>query len=210
MAQLTGHASLAPSGGTSEVFTTPFPIKKGTRMRDVDGNEYLFVDFTATISKGCWAVISDDNTASPLLNASVGRVGVVCRGGTSNNGGWVQIYGLCNFAQTSAVSDEHTTNRTLRTQTSVTSPSGTVGFVSLTSADTNINRIHGAYVTDLLPAAAGAAGEDGSSAASDTSWPVTYTSAVTNAGSGLEHTGLTLGVMLNYPHVAGIDTYGTT
>ena len=47
--QLTGEPGAFPSQGTSNVFTTPFPLAAGTRARDRDGNEYLFCDFTATV-----------------------------------------------------------------------------------------------------------------------------------------------------------------
>jgi hypothetical protein len=113
----------------------------------------------------------------------------------------VQVYGLCNFAQTNEASDVDTTMGVLAAGKVATSPAGSVGFVSLVSLDAN--RIFGAWRSTLTPIQAGVVG------ATDSSWPTTYTTLVTdNAGLGVGHTGLTIAVWLNYPMLAGtVDNF---
>ena len=192
MAQFSGQGPAGlPSGGTQAMFTTPYPMRVGQRARDVDGNEYVFCDFGAAVSPGIWVTISAVHVANPVVSsqASPIRVGVVCGGPgpigtelTSNMGGWVQIYGLCNFALTNEASDVGTTFGVLAAGKVATSPAGTVGYVSIVSLDAN--RIYGAWDALLTPVAAGISGT------TDASFPTTYVTAVTdNAGLGLGHTG---------------------
>ncbi len=207
MANLTGFSDAFP-GGTSQTYAAPFPIKPGTRARGVgapdDGNEYVFCEFGGPVSPGIWVVFDDLYVATPLLSTSVGRVGVVCGGpgprgteATSDLGGWVQIYGVCNFAQYQGASGDDTKGLTgLVGQIAVTSPSGSISL--LTSTSTDSNRVYGAWGASGTPAALGVVG------ASDSSFPVTYTTLVTdNAGLGTGHTGLTIAVMLNFPYAVG-------
>ncbi len=209
MAQLTGPATGFP-GDTGKTYTTPYPIRPGTRARGAGadtGNEYEFVDFGGPVSPGIAVVIDDFFVATPLLSTSVGRVGIACGGpgphgteATSDLGGWVQIFGLCTFAQTQSASDADTKGlATVVAQLAVTSPSGSLSF--LTSTSTDANRIYGMWGASGTPL------QHGISGASDSSYPVTYTTLVTdNAGVGLGHTGLTVAVMLNYPYVVGSVT----
>lgn len=195
MANLTGYAGVFP-GGTSAVFTTPFPITVGTKAPDQSGNEYVFVEFSGPISTGEWVVIDDLNVASALIDTSVGRVGIVAGDApTSNDGGWVQIYGLNIIAQTHDVSDAVSPHLGhLRAVTYATTPLGTIGVVLGVSQESVL--IHNAWPTALTPAAAGISG------ASDASWPTTYTTAQSSP-AGSQHSGAVLGVFLNYPFIEG-------
>lgn len=210
MAELTGVPQ-AYSAGTSKTYTTPFPFKIGTRGRDVDGNEYIFCEFGAAVSPGIWVKIGDNHVTTALAAGDVGRVGVVCGGpgptgteATSNLGGWVMVYGLCNFAQTSDVTDTSPQTGSgigwLKAGAVVTSPAGTAAYVSGVSLDAT--RIYNAWTT-LTPVQAGISG------ASDSSGPTSYVTLVTdNAGLGVGHTGSTINVFLNYPYCAGnVDNF---
>lgn len=202
--QFTGVAGVLP-GDSSKSYTTPWPVKPGTRARDVDGNEYLFTDYLNTMYPGTLAVINELNQAGPLLIGSRGRVGVVMGGGTSDAGGWVQIFGSNIHVQTGFASDavggfgSGITSAQACAQTSVTTPSGTISWVS----DTSIpgNRILGLSFSTLTPV------QGGMSGATDGSYPTTYTTQVTDDSGSLgfiAHTGLELAVFLNYPYVTGI------
>jgi hypothetical protein len=96
MAELTGFATGFPNG-TSVVHTTPYPVKVGTRARGTDGSEYVYVNFTGTVYSRTAVTINADGTASILAAAAGARgpIGVVCAQASSDNGGWVQIYGRC-------------------------------------------------------------------------------------------------------------------
>jgi hypothetical protein len=226
LAQLVGPGGMGSAGETSAIFNTPFPHKPGDKQRDTEGNEYVFCDFTATVYYGCLVQLTSNYFASPLLGTTLRpfRVGVVCSGNpssvagnhpTSDNGGWVQIYGVHPAVQTGSASDGLTSDGTVAyrciPQTSVGTPSGTLSVVIQTagsSAPTSESGnliygmwlVHFAEVTDLTT-------WSGSSAASG---PTTFD--VNNATSGAATSafiGQTYAVFLNYPYVTGVTTaYG--
>jgi len=196
MAQLTGPAQSFPCP-TSAVLrhTSPLPLNLGTRARDADGNEYVWVAFGGPISSGEWVIVTDLHVATALIHASVGRVGIVVgTGPTSDDCGWIQVYGLNTIAQTSGVTDTVSIARGLRATSVLTTPLGTAGFITQVSQESNI--IHGAWITQLTPTEAGITG------ASDGSWPTTYTSQ-SSSPAGYQHSGQVIGVFLNYPYVDG-------
>jgi len=98
-------------GGVSEVYTTPFPHALGTFARDADGNEYVFCDYSSPVCAEMVVAITPITwTAAPLTTTSRGLIGVVpdyAKLGrsadsptvdasyqwTSDNAGWVQVYG---------------------------------------------------------------------------------------------------------------------
>jgi hypothetical protein len=96
MAELTGPLT-AFAGGTSVVHTTPFPYKVGSRAVDTSGNIYVYCDYTGTIYGGLPVAISSTYTAGPVGITGRGPVGVACGYATSDNGGWVQIYGAATM-----------------------------------------------------------------------------------------------------------------
>ena len=204
MAQFTGQGPIGLPGGTSNTYTTPFPIRVGTKATDVDGNVYVFCEFAGPVSPGTWVTISNTHTALAIAAADTGRVGVVCGGpgplgteSTSNLGGWVQIYGLCNFAWTSEVttqSFDSALNNYLSAGKVVSSPAGSVGIVSLSSIDNTT--IFGAWMV----------ANTFNSQVTDASGPTSYVTLITdNAGLGL---GVmpTISVFLNFPYVQGTQT----
>lgn len=208
------------AGPTSQMWTTPFPHKPGDKARDTDGNEYVFVDFTATVYYGCLVQITSTYLAAPLLGTSLQpfRVGVVMAGTpssdnhpTSNHGGWVQIYGVHPAVQTGTASNGGVSDSTVAfwciPQTSVGTPSGTLSVIaqgagtSIAQSSVDGNLIYGMWlvhfgeVTDLTtwPGSSGASGPTSVLPNGETSG--TNTSAFI---------GQTYAVFLNYPYVTGI------
>ena len=223
MAELVGPGAIGEAGATSVIFSAPFPHRPGDKARDKDGNEYVFVDFIGTTYYGCLVQIDSIHQASPLLGTTLRafRVGVVCSGTpssdsgnhpTSDNAGWVQIYGVHPAVQTHTGSDagvSATVGGTywVRPQTSVGTPSGTFGLVlqiagtSIAQASADANVIYGMWVVDFaevtdLPNWVGSSGASGPSSMD-----------VLNATSGANtsaFSGQTYACFLNYPYVTGI------
>lgn len=165
MAQLQGPATAFP-GSTSDIYTTPFPISPGTRARDASGNEYVFCDFDAAVYPEIVVAIDPDFTAAvPAVGAVNGPLGVVTHflgmndvstatapaSGTTDQGGWVQIYGRAfvqvgaNAASPSDAANGPTTARTSAATlfylpTSATTPAGVLGTVSAPPETTTDSR----------------------------------------------------------------------
>ena len=222
MATLVGPGSIAPAGPTSQLWTTPFPHAPGDKSRDRDGNEYLFVDFTATVYFGTLVQINSLYQAAPLLGTAneAYRVGVVMGGlattvspdhPTSDNGGWVQVYGVHPAVQTGRASDAATAQLGAIPQTSVGTPSGILTFVApgaqaaTSGTSTEANLIYGMWlvpegqVTDLVtyPGASGSSG-----AATNNNW-LTDNATQTSGANTSAFIGSTYAVYMNYPYVTG-------
>src|SRR3990167_810705 len=169
MANMTGPV-IAAGGPTSVFHTTPFPHTPGAKGRDNEGNEYVYVDFTSTVYYGCLVQINAKYEAAPLLGtaARAYRVGVVMGGRavstagehpTSDNGGWVQIYGVHPAVQTGVATDGGVSATAggayfAIPQTSVGTPSGVLALiaqataVSIINTSTSGNVIYGMWVVD--------------------------------------------------------------
>ena len=175
MGTLTGSPVAAPHP-TSEVGTTPFPIQLGSRMRDSSGNEFMYVDFTATVYGGVTVSISNDGnfTAAALTEAHRGSVGVTMGTGTSDNSGWVQIYGYHSGAQLASGSSNVTSAMVAVVASSVSTPAAGMDCLAGTTVD--VHRIF-----DM--------------------WPTAVASTATT--SGTSHTGAEVPVWLNYPSTWG-------
>ena len=224
MSQLIGPGPIAAGGATSIVFATPFPHKPGEHARDNDGNEYVFVDFTANVYYGCLVQIDSTHLAAPLLGTASRpyRVGVVCSGTpssvagdhpTSDNGGWVQIYGVHSAVQTGIATDGAVSATAggayfCIPQTSVGTPSGTLSLIiqavasSIINTSTSGNIINGMWLVDFAETS-NLVTYPGTSA---TSGPVSRD--ILNDTSGANTSafiGQTHAVFLNYPWVTGIS-----
>jgi hypothetical protein len=216
MAYLVGPGPIAlpggpgGGGGTSNVFSQTsgnpgpgFPVRPGTRAHDQDGNQYIFLDYTSTLYAFQACQIMDDNTAQTLgVGAGFGtRVGVVQQGGTSDQGGWVMIYGRTfmqvgiNGASPSDAANGPTTLRTTQATvfvvpTSLTSPM-TLGYTSDGNTSTAIQRVRGIWVAfDASPADVSTSGTTLNGVAS--------TSATSFIGAAIA-------VFLNYPVIESQD-----
>lgn len=169
MPHLVGPGLIGAAGPTSNFYTTPFPHKPGDKARDKFGNEYVFVDFIGTTYYGVVVAINSEYLARPLTGSAAGvfrqptRIGVVVGGNnttignaTSDNGGWVQIYGLNQATQTGAASGGLASDGTVEyvcvAQTSVGSPDGTFSVItgvagtSIAQGSTDHPRIYGMWV----------------------------------------------------------------
>jgi hypothetical protein len=195
MANLTGPA-ITGAGATSEVFTTPFPHQVGTVLPDAAGNRYVFCDFTGTVFGGTPVQISSSFTAEKVGITGRGAFGVASGGGTSDNGGWVQIYGEATIqllGATAGVSPSDaangpttlsTTAQTkfwLPTTATSTGPEG----IRWTSGSTSI--LSGFQIEGLTVS---------------TNADLTAVSAVTAATS---HTGEQVKVFLNFPKIVHVN-----
>lgn len=231
MPAFVGQGPAGTAGHVSDIFTSPFPHRLGERARDIYGNEYVFCQFVTTnVAAGILVSINSFFNAAPFLGtARVGsRVGVAMTGATATtNAGWVQVYGVHLAVQTSGATDsdggsavassDQSVDYVLIPQTSVTTPSGTLGMVIVEAntsveASTNYRPIHGMW---LVPAAEVSNIPDARireqwpdvtspvSAVSATSGAVTLVVGVTNGTS--MHTGTSVMVVLNYPFYQGLD-----
>lgn len=210
MSTFQGYPQAFP-GGTSELYTTPFPITPGTRARDSSGNEYVFCDFTGNVYPEIAVIIGSDFTAqTPATTGWIGPLGVVADLGkngntsapvspwTSDQAGWVQIYGRAFVqvgANASSPSDAANGPTTVRT-------SAAIAFILPTSATTP------AGVLDMV--------SDGinSGAVSDAVWQVQGMSVATDVSVGdvsavtavsATHYGARAAVFLNYPVVEFVE-----
>ncbi len=199
MAILVGQGPIAlPGNYTSYAFSQTsgnpgpgFPLRLGTTAKDQDGNVYVFCDFVGTVYGSQPVQIFDDYTAQALATTGRGRVGVACTNCTSDQGGWVQIYGRCQLMLgMSGVSPSDAANgpTTLSTSaatkfmlaSSLSSPNG-IGWVSDPSSGNG-------YQIDGIQVASDASPGD--------------VSLVTSATS---HTGNQIAVFLNYPQIVYRD-----
>jgi len=68
-------------------------IRLGTRAKDVDGNEFIYLQGTASVVAGNW-VVWDQHYGTTLIAAtSVGPVGVAATATVLGEYGWFQIFG---------------------------------------------------------------------------------------------------------------------
>lgn len=167
-------------------------------MRDNSGNEYLYVDFTSTVYGRQPLLITDDHTAGVFGTSGRGRVGVAVTTGTSNQSGWVQIYGRCVMqigmgttgpSPSDDANGPTTLSTSLRTRfiiaTSETSPAA-LGWTSDASTD-------GYFVEGITVASDASPSNDVSDTCTTTS-----------------HTGAEVGVFLNYPQVMYRENVSST
>jgi hypothetical protein len=192
MAELSAQGPIISGAATSvAVATSASPFSKGLTMKDAAGNVYMWVEFTEAVFSGVPVQINSDFTASRLATTGRGAVGVAQGAATSDENGWVMVYGrtqvqlgMSGVSPSDAANGPTTLQTSLQTVfvlgTSLTSPNG-VGWVSgaaaaLTTAVTYV--IEGMFVaTDASPG---------------------DVSAVTSATS---HTGNQIAVFLNFPYI---------
>lgn len=100
MSELSAQGPVIHSGATSVVDSSGTQaVKLGTRAVDVDGNEFVYVDFQESFISGEWCAMDSGYLASQLTAASRGAVGVVA--GTvsaSDRFGWVCVRGVVTNA----------------------------------------------------------------------------------------------------------------
>jgi hypothetical protein len=187
-----GQGPIGHPGGTSVVFTTPYPLQRGSRAVDSAGNEYVFCDFTSTVNAGQPVAIGSDFTASILAVTGRGPVGVACARATSDQAGWVQVYGRCVMqiiASGVSPSDDANGPTTLGTSagtvfvlpTSITSPMALAWVSGNTSVASRVEI-------------------EGMTVATDASVSNSVTATTATTSDSGAHTGHEVAVFLNYPN----------
>jgi hypothetical protein len=192
MAEFIGQGPVGIPGGTSVVFTTPYPLRPGSRATDTTGAEYVFCDFTDTVNAKQPVVIASDFTAGLLAVTGRGAVGVACQRATSDNAGWVQVYGRCEGMQiiASGVSPSDAANGPTTLSTSVPTvfclPTSITSPMALAWVSGNASTASGVFV-------------EGMTVATDASDSVSLVTATTDTAGA--HTGHQVSVFLNYPEL---------
>ena len=202
MAELIGQGPIGLPGGTSVVFTTPFPLRVGSRAKDNDGNEYVFCSFGNDVNAKMVVQIDSAFDATIVGVAGRGALGVVCASNaSSDSAGWVQIYGKCTIMIVDAgsggtqpsPSDAAAGPTTLSTSaatrfifgTSLTSPH------SLTALNGTVSTTSGIFAVGISVA------QDADATAVTAVCNTTATSA--------RHTGAQISVFLNYPQAVHLN-----
>lgn len=173
----------------------PYYLPLGTRVRDEQGNEYMLCDFNAAVYNQQPVSIAANFVADVLTATWRGMVGVVAETAacTSDNWGWVQIFGRCLIMLgMSGVSPSDAANGPTTLSTSAQTK-----FILGTSLTTP-NAI--GWTTDSIQTSTGYYFVEGITVAQDAS--VGDVSAVT---SQTAHTGNRIAVFLNYPRVLWLD-----
>lgn len=174
-----GFIGLIGTGGTPDGALPDYAMPLGTR-RVENGKEYILCDFTGTVHTGICVGISGDGlfTADAAAASFNGAVGVVAeQTSTSDQWGWVQIYGSASVQEaggTSAITSAYVPI----VCGSVSSPAtGMTALVNTTS--TPQKYIYNMYITGI---------------------------ATTNVTSAASHTGVGVPVFLNYPYTFAVVT----
>jgi hypothetical protein len=194
MAELIGPGPIGLPGGTSVVFTTPFPIRPGSRAVGTDGSEYVFCDFTSTVNAKQPVAIASDFTAGVLAVTGRGPIGVAQARATSDQGGWVQVYGRCEGMQiiASAVSPSDDANGPTTLATSVPTvfalPTSITSPLALAWVSGNASTASGIYI-------------DGMTVATDASVSNSVSIVTATTSDSGAHTGHQVSVFLNYPEI---------
>jgi hypothetical protein len=198
MAQFVGQGPVGLPGGTSVVFTSPWPLPKGTRAVGSDGSVYILCDLTGTVYSGLPVAISSDNTAAQVGTTHRGRIGVACAEGTSDNYAWVQVYGYCEMqigvagtSPSDAANGPTTVQTSAMTQFALPTSATTLNVLAMVSDASSLdNRFQ---ITGI-------------SVAVDPS----ISSGVSAVTSATSHSGNSIGVFLNFPQVSYNSVNPTT
>lgn len=172
-----GYVGILGAQGQTPVNNLPTYGVPGC-TRKVAGKVFVMCDFLATVHSGVTVGINPDFTASVLVSGFQGAVGVVAdSSSTSDQWGWVQVYGTCNAQDASATSGI-TSAYVPIVAGSVSSPNaGLTALVNTTS--TPQKYIYNMFIT---------------------------ADATTTVTSAVSHTGVGLPVFLNYPYTFAVAT----
>ena len=102
MAQLTGFPEVF-HGSTTDADTSAL-VAVGTRAKDANGNEYVYLRGTASTVAGNWVVYDMTSGTTERANADdVGPLAVAGTATTVNLYGWYQVYGKASAGNSGAV-----------------------------------------------------------------------------------------------------------
>ena len=207
MAHLSAQSAIGAPHPTSEVATTPFPVQLGTFMRDSAGNGYVYVDFTGTVYTGTPVQINSDFTAAKVGATGRGAFGVACCEATSNNAGWVQVYGRAYvqlIGETAGVSPSDAANA----PTTLSTTAQTKFWLPTTATSTGPEGLR--WTSGNTSLSSGFL-VDGVIVAHDASYPAinlhntSLPSATSNASPATSHTGHDIAVFLNFPMIKHVN-----
>jgi hypothetical protein len=203
MAELTGHVAGYP-GGTSITFTTPLPLRPGTRAKDVDGNEYVFCTFSNPCNAKMPVLIDSAFDCTTLGVAGRGAIGVLCASEhTSDTSGWVQIYGkaMMQIIDAGSGGTQPSPSDAAAGPTTLSTSAATRFLLStsLTSPNT-LMALNGTVSTTSGIFARGI------SVAQDAD-PAAVTAVCNTTAASARHTGAQISVWLNYPRLEHMN-YG--
>lgn len=207
MATLTGYAGLFPHPTSDVVGTSIRPIQVGTTARDSAGNEYVYVDFTGTVYAGTPVQINADFTAAKVGTTGRGAFGIACAEATSDQSGWVQIYGrayvqllhdTAGVSPSDAANAPTTLSTTAQTKFWLPTTATSTGPEGLRWTSGNLSTTSGFYIRGLVVAT----DSSGYGAHLQT---LTSSVSVSNVSPATTHTGSDIAVWLNYPEIVHVN-----
>lgn len=98
MAELTPRVTSIISGDTSDVHDTA-QHELGTRVADVNGNEYIYLKGVASTAAGSWVSFDEAHLTTLLAANAKGRVAVAMAAIVADKYGYYQIYGKNTIAK---------------------------------------------------------------------------------------------------------------
>lgn len=195
------RVTLATAPAKADMPSYMLPL--GSQRRDGLGNVFMLCDFTSPVFTGSPCQINSDYTANVIGAVGRGAFGIAAERGTSDQWGYVQIYGRCMVLLLGAAagvspSDDANGPTTLSTsaQTKFWLPTtgvstGDVAAIRWTSG--TVSTTSGIYI-------------EGMTVATDAS-PSNDSSTVSVITGGVSHTGSQVSVFLNYPRIVHMN-YG--
>lgn len=195
MANLRGPV-VAAAHGTSDVATTPYPHQPGALMQDASGNVYVYCDFTGTVYSGTPVQINAGFTAEKIGTTGRGMFGVACTTATSDNAGWVQVYGDCyvqllgataGVSPSDAANGPTTLSTTAQTKFWLPTTATSTGPEGVRWTSGNASTTSGFYIRGMIVSSAANVG------------------AVTAVTAATSHTGEQILVSLNFPEIVHVN-----
>lgn len=90
MAEFTGTIS---PGDIDTVYSRTV-IALGTRIKDTEGNEYIFLNGVASCVEGSWITYDEEYITTLLATAALGPIGIAKAAIVYGKYGWFQIWGV--------------------------------------------------------------------------------------------------------------------
>jgi len=106
MAEFSG-ATIAP-GDIDEVYSQT-AVDLGTRIKDTDGNEYIFMNGVASTVKGSWVTYDEQHITTLLAASAKGPVAIAQAAIVASKYGWYCIWGKTLGCMAATTSDNAVT-----------------------------------------------------------------------------------------------------
>ena len=105
MPELTGFTQIF-QGNTSATATSA-GITLGTRARDLDGSEYIYLKGTASVVLHDWVSFDEGHNVTRSTSNAQGRIGIAMAAVPLSSFGWYQIYGKGTGNTVAGVTDNN-------------------------------------------------------------------------------------------------------